>query len=996
MKQLASRLTRSTSLSLLLASSIGSSPSTAQGGEFATSTSLASDPVITAVIDGASISDFGTDVASLGDLDGDGIDELAIGETLRPGAGQLLSGGVHIVYFNADGTARKVVTHDPRTGAFAASRDADMIGAAVSAIGDVDGNGVPDLAVGAPFADGAGANRGEVWILFLRADGSLIGETCIGDGTGGFTGVLRDSDSFGTGLGSLPDLDGDGIDELVVGARGDDDAGVNAGAIWILRLDVGGAVTQHTKVTTGSGGLAGVLDPAGNFGDDVAHVGDIDGDGLPELAVGAPLDSTVGTKRGAVWLLFMDANGLVRSELQLLDNGSLPALADSDWFGSAVAAAGDLDGNGVPDLLVGAQQNDTDLGVGTGALWSLLLDSSGAPIGGAEAEPFPPVTPPEFRAGGSGLGRSVAVVGGLGTAAAPFVAIGARNRDDVLLAELCDGDPSADFTASDTVVTPGKVVQFLDQSIGTNITSWAWDFGDGATSTLRNPFHTYSEFFFYPQTYSVSLTVTGADGTCSKLAEDLILLVECASDPAADFDATPSIGTTPLTVAFTDLSTGTGIHSWEWDFGDGATSTLQNPTHIYTQEGTYDVELRLVGALGTCRIERKDHIVVGPCASDPVPAFVALPTTGIAPLPVSFFDLSLGTGINAWFWDFGDGRTSIEQNPVHVYEDSGTYDVTLTITGAFATCSLTQVGLVQVDNCGSDPVSGLTAAPSSGNAPLAVAFTDRSSGTNIYSWQWDFGDGLTSTLQNPIHVYQEPGTYDVSLFVEGDNGRCLNVWEDLIRVASDCTDPFADFVPSAFVGLDPLTVSFTNLSSGSFSLNFAWDFGDGEASTERDPVHVYDEPGTYTVSLLATDGIGACLERRTDLILVYPGDKATTTPRNGLGINPDVLRDLAPPLLGQVWTGELDAAAAGATGFAFLYAYEDPGSGTVLPAFGELLVDPLSPQLFFRIGQIANGVAQFQVGVPLEAELIGFELSAQAFINGIGKLTNALDLVLGT
>ena len=213
-------------------------------------------------------------------------------------------------------------------------------------------------------------------------------------------------------------------------------------------------------------------------------------------------------------------------------------------------------------------------------------------------------------------------------------------------------------------------VSFTDQSTG-EITSWLWDFGDGNTDSTRNPIHTYAS----PGTYTVTLTVTGPGGGDTALKADYITV----NYPAivADFAATPTSGPAPLTVSFTDQSTG-DITSWLWNFGDGNTDSTRNPIHTYASPGTYTVTLTVSGPDGSDTAVKADYITVNYPA--PVAAFAAAPTSGPAPLTVSFIDQSTGE-ITSWLWDFGDGSTDSTQTPTHTYTSPGTYTVTLTVSG---------------------------------------------------------------------------------------------------------------------------------------------------------------------------------------------------------------------------------------------------------------------------------------------------------------------------
>jgi PKD repeat protein len=236
----------------------------------------------------------------------------------------------------------------------------------------------------------------------------------------------------------------------------------------------------------------------------------------------------------------------------------------------------------------------------------------------------------------------------------------------------------------------------------------------------------------------------------------------------AGFSASPSVGSAPLSVQFTDRSS--GATSWKWDFGDGKTSNVANPVHVYTASGSYTVTLTVTGQGETDTATAKILVMRGSAGSgDAVKAkFTATPTLGRAPLGVQFMDRS--TGATSWNWNFGDGKTSSVQNPVHVYTSSGTYRVTLTVSSEYGSAST--MGTIKVLGGSAIPGSGLnvqfTATPSVGRAPLEVQFTDSSTGAT--SWSWDFGDGTTSTDRNPLHLYTDAGTYRATLTVKiGDN-----------------------------------------------------------------------------------------------------------------------------------------------------------------------------------------------------------------------------------
>jgi PKD repeat protein len=252
----------------------------------------------------------------------------------------------------------------------------------------------------------------------------------------------------------------------------------------------------------------------------------------------------------------------------------------------------------------------------------------------------------------------------------------------------------------------------------------------------------------------VTLTATNACGPDTVIKIDYITVTTPA--PVAEFVGSPTSGTEPLTVNFTDQSTG-DISSWSWTFGDGGTSTVQNPSYQYDSAGTYTVSLTVTGPGGADTTTKTDYITVN--TPPPVAEFIGNPTSGTEPLTVSFTDQSTGS-ISSWSWAFGDGGTSIAQNPSYQYDSAGTYTVSLTVTGPGGPDTVTKTDYVTVDPCVL-PAADFVGSPTTGDYPLTVSFTDQS--TNADTWAWDFGDGDTSSAQSPSHSYTAAGTYTVTL-----------------------------------------------------------------------------------------------------------------------------------------------------------------------------------------------------------------------------------------
>jgi hypothetical protein len=327
---------------------------------------------------------FGTSVASLGDLDGDGVADIAVGAYGDDDGGST-RGAVWILFLDPNGTVKFHQKISDTDGNFAGTLDNyDGLGDSVASLGDLDGDGITDIAVGATGDDDGGSNRGAIWVLFLDPNGGVKDHQKISDLQGNFTGTLNNDDWFGNTVACLGDLDGDGVSDIVVGAAGDNDGGVNSGAVWILFLDPNGMVKSHQKISRTQGNFTGAIDDRDLFGSSVACLGDLDGDGVTDLAVGAAWDDDGATWAGAVWVLFLDPNGMLKSHQKISNNegnftGTLEAYA---LFGYSVASLGDLDGDGVTDIAVGSNMCygegcSGSSGGARGAVWVLFMGTDG-------------------------------------------------------------------------------------------------------------------------------------------------------------------------------------------------------------------------------------------------------------------------------------------------------------------------------------------------------------------------------------------------------------------------------------------------------------------------------------------------------------------------------------------------------------------------------------------------------------------------------------------
>ncbi len=426
--------------------------------------------------------------------------------------------------------------------------------------------------------------------------------------------------------------------------------------------------------------------------------------------------------------------------------------------------------------------------------------------------------------------------------------------------------PQADFTATPQSGAANLTVVFTDQTPATESLTYQWDFDDDTlVSYDRNPVHTFTE----PGLYNVTVAVTGSGGT-SLIKKIGYIAVDTLPAPIADFAVAPGYGTAPLNVSFIALANGTGHLTYEWDFDDGSAHEFgRNPIHQFITPDTYNVTLWVSDGSKTGSVTRNNCVIVQE-AAPPVADFTGSPTKGTTPLTVSFSDFSSGLNTSPWYqWWFGDGQISNERLPVYTYNTPGSFDVCLTVISDGKTSTKDMKGFVQVSN----PVlthAMFTAIPRNGSAPLDVSFIDQSTGESPLSYEWDFGDeSLIDHDQNPVHTYTKAGLYNVTMEVTGGNSSDVARQIGYIRV-SDYPEPKVAFSASPVTGQAPLSVSFIDLTepvTGAYS--YAWEFGDGDHDwVKKNPVHVYETPGNYTVNLTVTDTWGVSNKTSYNSIVV--------------------------------------------------------------------------------------------------------------------------------
>lgn len=400
------------------------------------------------------------------------------------------------------------------------------------------------------------------------------------------------------------------------------------------------------------------------------------------------------------------------------------------------------------------------------------------------------------------------------------------------------GQLVANFTANPVSGCVPAAISFQDLSTG-NPVSWFWSFGNGNTSVLQNP----AAIYWTAGTYTVTLTVTNAAGVSSTFTRPLYISVYASPQPIIQL-VSGGGSCPPQTVVFHDntVAGSAPVIQWLWDFGDGTTSTLQHPTHVYTSSGNFGVTLIVWdqnGCSGSVTVPNLVYVAPGPTAGFTSPQ----PVSCSPPMQVNFTNTSFGgVGPLSYFWNFGDGGTSTATNPMHIYTSSGTFSPMLVVVASNG-CrdTLIQSAYVSINQVNAQFSSDTVAC-----TYQPVQFNDQSTG-GIVTWLWDFGDGSPqSTLPNPIHSYSTPGYYTVSLFLAG-GGLCADtlIQTNYLHILPP---PVADFAADTTGGCSvPFTVNFSDSSSGATS--WLWNFGDGSFSSQQNPTHVYGNTGTYNVTL---------------------------------------------------------------------------------------------------------------------------------------------------
>ena len=430
--------------------------------------------------------------------------------------------------------------------------------------------------------------------------------------------------------------------------------------------------------------------------------------------------------------------------------------------------------------------------------------------------------------------------------------------------------PKINFAVSPTKGDKPLNVTAISQSTGLNQSPiYEWNFGNGTTinSTVPSCVYTYDPAGVNPSgkwNYTVSHTVY-SDGIAYPASYTHNVTVETPAPPRARFTAIPKSGPAPLDVSFIDQSEGREPLRSEWYFDDGKpVKNEQNPNVTFEIPKVYNVTLRLNAANGF------DQAYMLINVTDPVPPlidFAVAPTKGYNPLNVTVIAQCTGlNGTPVFEWDFGNGTKECTTDWSYVYQYKPSspdphkvweYPINLTVYSDGETYCAPKNRNVTVENP-PKPKAAFNAYPRNGSAPLEVAFFDQSVGQEPIKYEWYFGDDTPKVLdeQNPIHVFNETGEFNVTLMIHAPNGEDIINQIGFIRV-TDYPIPNVSFSMAPLVGFAPLKVSFIDQTcKQDCSYEYFWQFGDGNTSTKKNPVWEYVTPGNYSVNLTVTDKYG--------------------------------------------------------------------------------------------------------------------------------------------
>lgn len=426
--------------------------------------------------------------------------------------------------------------------------------------------------------------------------------------------------------------------------------------------------------------------------------------------------------------------------------------------------------------------------------------------------------------------------------------------------------PTAAFQA-DSSLYCGAPAAVPFQNLSQGATAWNWKFGDNDSSTQQQPTHTYANNGYY----DVTLIATNTNGCTDSITKPKYIHVDA---PNLQFNASPGFGCSPLPTTFSlPAGSAADIASYDWDFGDGsAHANSANPPHTYTANGNFSVSLNIVTNAG-CHLsfQRQDYIHTG---AKPTVNFSAIPTTACLATPVQFTNQSNPPG-TLWTWVFpnnGDSILTVE-NPVFTFSTLGEQDVVLQVSNNGCMSSLTKSKFIDVQ----PPKAGFSIKLLSCSNTYQFQLTDASQGASV--WNWNFGDGTTSTQQNPSHTYSKEGAYKVTLIAS--NGNCQDTATNWLQVIDE--HPQLTVSPTTVCHGDSVTLSVGAFYSPQFENYLMWYDGAGDSvkaaqinNGTNQYSFAYPNNGQYTPSLKISY-VNGCQDSISGSPITVQGPKAGFT-----------------------------------------------------------------------------------------------------------------------
>ena len=429
------------------------------------------------------------------------------------------------------------------------------------------------------------------------------------------------------------------------------------------------------------------------------------------------------------------------------------------------------------------------------------------------------------------------------------------------------------------VVNPLPVVSFSSPALGclnapvslSNTGSggagYAWNFGDGTTSTQQNPAHTYTAI----GTYTIHLVVTTGAGCVDSITHS----IQIVQPPSVSFsmNSTPASHCPPVITTFTNNSSGFSILSQHWDFGNGNSFNGANPPAQTFPQGTlgdttYYIVLSDSNLCGV--ITYTDSVLVHPI---PIANF-GCSIVGCSPFHNTFLNVTTGNALN-YSWNFGDGSTLNTTSAAsfnHTFTtglNDTTYLITLTASNACGTDTAAHAITVHPNQI----TVIANASPLQGCAPLTVNFNATQFGASVIGW--NFGNGTFSNNLNASTIYNTPGTYQAYFYAgnTGNGGCSQDTIPFMIQVGGPPVITFTALPNPVCAGT---AVAFTNTSAGLSNVN--WHFGDGSSSNLVNPNHTYNTAGIYNATMVGTTLTFGCTDSVTNPITVLAVPAITNNP----------------------------------------------------------------------------------------------------------------------